>query len=126
MGLECFQKSVVVCVVVGIAPFGKSTIICIGCQKGRAGALVIITLASQPTRAAGPWYVAPCGDDGNSCLSPGAACATINGALGKADPGDTIYVATGTYTGTGDEVVLLDKDATLSEGGGHLSSMVHW
>jgi uncharacterized repeat protein (TIGR01451 family) len=80
------------------------------------GALAMIMLATQLARAAGPWYVAPGGDDGNSCLSPGAACATIDGALGKADPGDTIYVATGTYTGTGSEVVLLDKNATLSGG----------
>jgi hypothetical protein len=68
--------------------------------------------------AAGPWYVAPGGDDGNDCLSPGAACATINGALAK--PGfvisDTVLVATGTYTSTGDEVALIDKDATLSGG----------
>jgi hypothetical protein len=79
-------------------------------------ALVIIILATQPIRAAGPWYVAPGGSDGNDCLSPGTACATINGALGKADPGDTIYVATGTYTGTGWEVVRLNKNVTLSGG----------
>jgi len=80
------------------------------------GALAIITLASQPARAAGPWYVAPGGSDGDLCTSPGTACATINGALGKADPGDTIYVASGTYTSTVSEVVLLNKDATLSGG----------
>ena len=78
--------------------------------------LVMIILAIQPGRAAGPWYVAPGGDDGNDCLSPSAACATINGAITKASAGDMIYVAIGTYTGTGDEVVLLDKDATLSGG----------
>ena len=78
--------------------------------------LVMIFLAIQPIRAAGPWYVTPGGDDGNDCLSPGAPCATINGAIGKATSGDTIYVASGTYTGTGDGVVLLDKDATLSGG----------
>jgi uncharacterized repeat protein (TIGR01451 family) len=80
------------------------------------GTLAIIILATQPTRAAGPWYVAPGGSDSNSCLSPGAACATINGAIAKASPGDMIYVATGTYTGTGNEVVSLDKDVTLSGG----------
>ncbi len=82
------------------------------------GALAMMILATQPTRAAGPWYVAPGGDDGNDCLSAGTACATINGALNK--PGfvvsDTIRVATGTYTGTGTEVVLLNKNATLSGG----------
>ncbi len=54
--------------------------------------------------AAGPWHVAPGGSDSNSCLSASTPCATINGAIGKASGGDTIYVAIGTYTGTGDEV----------------------
>ena len=36
--------------------------------------------------------------------------------LGNLSAGDTIYVATGIYTGTGTEVVLLDKDITLSGG----------
>ncbi len=64
------------------------------------------------------WYVSPSGNDDNTCLSVGAACATINGVLGKPDffAGDTVLVANGTYTGTGDEVVLLDKDVTLSGG----------
>ena len=80
-------------------------------------ALTLIVPISTPTRAAGPWYVAPGGSDGNSCLSAGSPCATINGAIGKASSGDTIYVATGTYTSsTGSEVVLLDKSASLSGG----------
>jgi len=79
-------------------------------------AFLSIVTTPQPVHAAGPWYVKTDGDDGNVCDAPGNACATINGALGKADPGDTIYVAAGTYTGTGDEVVLLNKDVTLSGG----------
>ena len=79
-------------------------------------ALIVITLVSQPSRAAGPWYVAPGGDDSNDCLSAVSPCATIKGAIVKASAGDTIFVAIGTYTGTGLEVVLLDKDATLSGG----------
>ena len=80
-------------------------------------ALGVIALWPRPARAAGPWYVAPGGSDGNSCLSAGSPCATINGAIGKASPGDTIKVATGTYTAsTGSEVVLIDKSITLSGG----------
>jgi hypothetical protein len=84
--------------------------------------LALLWLANSPcatpsiSRAAGPWYVASGGDDGNDCLSAGTACATINGAIAMVSSGDTIYVAIGTYTGTGDEVVLLDKNATLSGG----------
>ena len=65
-----------------------------------------------------PWYVSTTGNDANDCLGQATTCATINGALNKPDfvAGDTILVAMGTYTGTGNEVVLLDKDATLSGG----------
>jgi uncharacterized repeat protein (TIGR01451 family) len=81
------------------------------------GALLAIVLASRSARAAGPWYVAPGGDDVlNDCLGAGSPCATINGAIGKASAGDTIYVAVGTYTSTENEVVLIDKDITLSGG----------
>ena len=64
------------------------------------------------------WFVAPTGNDTNSCSQPDSPCATINGALSKPDfvAGNTILVAIGTYTGTGNEVVLIDKDATLSGG----------
>ena len=72
--------------------------------------------APQTAHAAGPWYVAPTGDDNNDCFSPGSACATINGTIAKASAGETIYVAQGTYTGTGSEVVLVDKDISLSGG----------
>ena len=77
------------------------------------GGLVILTFTAG---SAGPWYVAPNGDDGNECLDPITPCATISGAIGKASAEDTVYVASGTYTGIGDEVVLIDKDITLSGG----------
>jgi len=66
--------------------------------------------------AAGPWYVKPGGSDGATCLTPANACATINGALGKATSGDTIYVASGSYIGSGSEVVRISKTIILSGG----------
>jgi len=72
--------------------------------------------APSSARAAGPWYVATTGDDNNDCLSPSTPCATINGAIGKATAGDTIYVAIGTYTGVDSNVVTIDKDVTISGG----------
>jgi uncharacterized repeat protein (TIGR01451 family) len=66
--------------------------------------------------AGGPWYVSTDGDDGDSCLSAGEACATLNAAIAKADPGDTILVAGGVYTGTGAEVALVDRSLTLAGG----------
>ncbi len=44
------------------------------------------------------WYVATSGSDDNSCSTPASPCFNINGALGKASPGDTIKVAEGAYT----------------------------
>ncbi len=79
-------------------------------------ALVTLSLAVFPASAGGPWYVVTTGDDANDCLSPASPCASINGVIGKASAGDAIFVAIGTYTDTGDEVVLLDNDATLSGG----------
>src|SRR6185503_5030572 len=72
--------------------------------------------APQRAHAAGPWFVSTTGDDSNDCLSSTTPCATINGAIGKASAGDTINVATGTYTGTGTEVVLINKSITLLGG----------
>lgn len=60
------------------------------------------TLAvAPPASAAGPWFVAPNGNNLASCLSAGTPCATIAGAVAKAGfvNGDTINVAAGTYTG---------------------------
>jgi hypothetical protein len=79
--------------------------------------LLVPSLTLNTARAAGPWYVAPGGNDFNSCLSPASPCATINGAIAKASSGDTIYVATGVYTSSsGTEVVLIDRTITLSGG----------
>jgi hypothetical protein len=64
----------------------------------------------------GPWYVATTGNDAQTCTSPATPCATINATLSKASSGDTVYVAAGTYTGSGSEVVLINKTITLSGG----------
>ena len=56
--------------------------------------------------AGGPWYVnTSTGSDSNSCLNASSPCATINGALGKAAPGDTINIAAGAY----DETISIDQ-----------------
>ena len=63
-------------------------------------------------------YVNPStGDDANDGLSPDTAKQTIGDAITAADPGDTIYLASGTYTeGTasaGDPLVSITKNVTL-------------
>ena len=65
------------------------------------GGLWALFGTARPAAADGPWYVdGAMGDDGNDCLAPGSACATVGAALGKAASGDTIYVAAGTYSET--------------------------
>ena len=77
----------------------------------------VVAFGSGVALAAGStWYVAPNGSDGNSCAEATQPCGTIKGAITKATTGDVIKVAVGTYTGSGDQVVLVDKDLTL-EGG---------
>jgi hypothetical protein len=79
-------------------------------------AMIAIASVPQAAHAAGSWYVSTGGDDNNDCLSPGTPCATVNAAIAKASAGDTVLVASGIYTGTGAEVVLIDKDISLSGG----------
>jgi hypothetical protein len=64
------------------------------------------------------WYVSMAGSDVNDCLSPISSCASINGALSKGGftPEDTVLIGSGTYTGSGDEVVYLGKSVILLGG----------
>jgi len=77
-----------------------------------------LILSAPRTLAAGPWYVSSSGNDANNCTAPATPCATIGAVLAKPGfaAGDTIRVATGTYTNTGSEVVLVTKSAVLSGG----------
>jgi hypothetical protein len=75
----------------------------LGCERWLAMAISLVIAAMIvviPTtgHAAGPWIVAPFGDDAHDCLSPPTACATVNGALAKPEfvPGDTVLMAEGT------------------------------
>ena len=64
-------------------------------------AIFVLSLTALTATAATngvTYYVdAALGSDGNTCLSPAAACATIGGAIGKASAGDTIQIAAGIY-----------------------------
>src|SRR5438105_4684654 len=83
------------------------------------GTLPIFALAflAGKTAAAGPWYVSTTSSDSNDCQTALTPCATINAALGKAGPGDTINVAEGSYAAnSGAEVVLITQSVTLLGG----------
>lgn len=61
-------------------------------------------------------YVTTSGNDNNNCATPSAPCLTINGAISKADPDTTIFVASGTYTSTERVIVTIDKNVHISGG----------
>jgi Zn-dependent metalloprotease len=61
-------------------------------------------------------YVATTGNDSNTCLLAALPCSTIAGAIGKAQSGDTIKVASGTYTGTGSQVIMIGTSLYISGG----------
>lgn len=63
------------------------------------------------------WYVATVGNDSADCRSASTPCLTINAAVNKAESGDIIKVAVGTYTtDSGYQVVRIGKGITLSGG----------
>jgi Zn-dependent metalloprotease len=87
-----------------------------GSDIGDNPVIDLVTTANMPALVPVTWYVATTGNDSNSCTSTDSPCLTINGAIGKTANGDTINVATGTYTSSGTEVVLINKSITLSGG----------
>lgn len=66
-------------------------------------------LPADVAYAAQTWYVAPDGRDRNSCRTSAAACRTIEEGLDRADDGDTIQVAAGTY----EESLRIDRRLRL-------------
>jgi len=88
--------------------FGAFTVVA---DAGPVGT-VDISLENLPWK----WYVATTGSDSNACNSPAAPCATISAAVNKANSEDTVFVAAGVYTGSGYDLLLLEKSITLSGG----------
>jgi hypothetical protein len=65
-------------------------------------------------------YVATTGSDvGNDCMDSGNPCRSIPHTLSAANPGDTIQVGEGEFTGT----LLIDKDIQLFGAGSDLTSI---
>ena len=77
--------------------------------------VLVALLPVTPAHAAGTWYVSGVlGADIKACNTPATACKTINAAIVKALPGDTIKVTAGIYLNPGaPEVVNVTKDLTL-------------
>merc|ERR1719313_3197530 len=62
------------------------------------------------------FHVAPGGSDAGAC-SAASPCKSIKVALGKASSGDTVEVATGTYTGAQNRDITMPAGVTLRGAG---------
>lgn len=62
------------------------------------------------------WYVTTTGSNSNNCKEVTRPCKTIPGAIAKALANDTILVGKGTYSGTTNPLVTVDKNLTISGG----------
>src|ERR1700726_2766188 len=88
--------------------------------------LLVLFLASVPIAlASSTWYVdGITGSDKNNCKSPQTACKTIRHAISLASSGDSIMIASATYTenlripfdlnmiGSGASTTIIDGGAT--------------
>ncbi len=96
---------------------GRQHLIPLAALAALVGALVLHALLTSPVPAqAAPTgtirYVAVYGSDDSDCTNGGDPCRTVQYALSRADPGDALWIAKGSYAGT----MVVNKSIAL-EGG---------
>lgn len=80
--------------------------------------IVALAFAARPVvHAATNRYLDPAGADSGDCSNPATPCRTLVYALGQALAGDTLMLAAGTYTGPGNQHVIINKAITLDGAG---------
>ncbi|HEY3779814.1 MAG TPA: hypothetical protein VGL56_01930 [Fimbriimonadaceae bacterium] len=86
-------------------------------------AIALAAATSAPVLAAS-WYVSPNGNDANAGTST-APLRLIQTALGRAAVGDTIFLQAGTYTGTGDVDLSVNKRVNIESVSGSSSTTIN-
>ena len=74
---------------------------------------LMITLGGSAPAAAANWFVADTGNDANDCMTVATPCMTIQAAVNKASPNDTIFVAAGLYPELAVGPLTISKTLTL-------------
>ena len=77
-------------------------------------ALTLVLLWGAPVFAAGDRHVATTGVDAGACDNSASPCLTIAYAVAQAAAGDTVHLAAGSYTGLGNQHVVIGKALTLA------------
>jgi fibronectin type 3 domain-containing protein len=81
----------------------------------RGWAFLVLWIVGAATSGAGNLFVDVSGS-GTACTQ--SSPCTLATAVAQMATADTVYVAGGTYTGSGDQVVLLDRDVAVTLQGG--------
>jgi hypothetical protein len=84
-------------------------------------AFFLATLGTESVASAAQWFVAPTGNNSNSCLSAASPCLTVQATINKAADGDQISVASGSYA----EVLSITQRKNLTISGTPGAEIVH-
>ena len=71
-------------------------------------------LGGRSVLAASDRFVDPAGSDADDCSNNATPCLTIAYAVAQATTGDTVHLAAGTYTGPGNQHIVISKALTLA------------